>query len=458
MQDNYVNVSGNLRSPKTLTDLCIDALCRSLPYLDGELPSGLPQDVVDDVSQSLVQHSALTATTLRVLRNCELGTLSLAKCRGVTDAWLEPFLEQRSDGQFGKDSNSIGLIGEANFSLKSSEAPYLHQTSFCDVDIQSDDGCDDETLDDICHDAVMEAINIDNEGKKGASGSDDAFFCKFNPQTTDEDAALSSSTSSFATADECHQHHDHYCMDVEMENENSGSSTAMYNPSWVPSSLTANLTLLDIRGSQELTDRGLLQLTHLGNLQVAKLDQCHALTGRGLLALCHSRQLHTLSLANCRRLMDEAVINISHLNSLRALSLDGCRCLTDRSLAAISELYRLEKLDLSQCDLITDDGLDELEHLQNLQELSLGWCRQITDAGLGRLTSHPGRERMLRVLRLARCTVSDKGIAHLATLLALEELDLNGCFNVVQGAALGQTLQKLRYLTVLDVSHCPGIL
>ncbi len=45
---------------------------------------------MDDVVESLVKHFALNATTLRVLRNCELGVLSLAGCRGVTDQWLEP--------------------------------------------------------------------------------------------------------------------------------------------------------------------------------------------------------------------------------------------------------------------------------------------------------------------------------------------------------------------------------
>jgi hypothetical protein len=62
-----------------------------------------------------------------------------------------------------------------------------------------------------------------------------------------------------------------------------------------PYSITANMTLLDLRGSQRLTDRGLLQLTDLGRLEVARLDNCHALVGRGLVALGSSHRLHTLS-------------------------------------------------------------------------------------------------------------------------------------------------------------------
>lgn len=77
MQDNYINEDDGRRSPKSLSALCVDAVCRSLPNLDGELPAGLPQDVVDEIVGSLVKHSALTATTLRVLKNCELGKLVL---------------------------------------------------------------------------------------------------------------------------------------------------------------------------------------------------------------------------------------------------------------------------------------------------------------------------------------------------------------------------------------------
>ena len=96
VDDNYVTHGNGLRSPKSLAQLCTDTLCRSLPYLDGVLPPGLPQDVVDDVVTSLVKHSALNVTTLRVFRHCELGSLTLAGCRGVTDEWLEPLSSSTS--------------------------------------------------------------------------------------------------------------------------------------------------------------------------------------------------------------------------------------------------------------------------------------------------------------------------------------------------------------------------
>ena len=95
VEDNYVNESSGLRSPKTLAALATDAVCRSLPYVNGGLPPGLPQDVVDDIIYSLIKHSAVNATTLRTLCNCEFSILSLANCRGVTDSWLKALANKR---------------------------------------------------------------------------------------------------------------------------------------------------------------------------------------------------------------------------------------------------------------------------------------------------------------------------------------------------------------------------
>jgi hypothetical protein len=381
--------------------------------------------VVDDIVKSLVKHSALNATTLRVLKNCELGALCLVGCRGVTDEWLEP-LSSRS--------------------LTSSPEISCH-TSPNDME-------------------RIESMDLDDHNHKRP---DDYFYGTFDPQKSSQvqgvagggSSASSCSTSSFVSANSN--------LDMDNDMTSCAAMTAapiedimmvedrMSGSPSVFSSVTANLSLLDLRGSQRLTDKGLMQLTDLSRLEVAKLDNCHAIVGRGLLAFSMSHRLHTLSLANCRRLTDEGVINISHLGSLEALVLDGCRCLTDRALAAISGLYELRKLDLSQCDLITDVGLECLESIEALEELSLGWCRSLTNQGIDHLTAQPGRSVMLRILRLARCSINDEGVEHLGRLSALEELDLNGCSNI-GSSALGSTLERLPNLATLDVSYCPAIM
>ena len=235
------------RCPKSLADLATDALCRSLPQLDGELPAGLPQDVIDQIVRSLISHSALNATTLRILRLCPLAELDLTGCRGVTDQWLAP--------------------------LHHGSAPALYP-------------------------------------------SDDSMECQ-DEEEEDDEAFFSS-------------------METKNSSDTSSCSTETFLSAACPPApcLTSYLTTLDLRGSQRLTDQGLMQLTQLCRLQVARLDHCHSLQGQGLVVLEQAHHLHTLSLDHCRRLTDEAVLHLSHLISLENLRLsfsnvsekwNGCR-------------------------------------------------------------------------------------------------------------------------------------
>jgi len=550
LADNYVNDvpnnsknNNNLtsRSPKSLTELCIDAVCRSLPDLMGELPPGLPQNVVDGIANSLVRHSALNATTLRALRLCEVGHLSLAGCRGVSDEWLSPLSNRSclaaanatSSSYAAAPTNSSSAIGCSSPGTGGVEYMDLtpcmsrerhHQSDLMfkdDDEFEDDDGEDTDAFEDCKVSAdgslldyqPLELSSLINSeiGDRTANSNNNTSnkedvnmlmddgndherqdVTEENKDLKDsaamliferQDSSSSSSSASYASASSNPlsevPHPNHYyefdCSQPLKQDASTMSmpkscstdySTGTTSPVSPPlqqpilqssPSLTTNLTSLDIRGSQRLTDRGLVQLSDLRNLEVAKLDHCHSIVGRGMVAFASSRRLHTLSMVNCRRLSDEAIINISHLTSLTALSLDGCRCLTDRALSAMSNLYNIRKLDLSQCDLISDDGLASLYRLELLEELSLGWCRSVSDRGVEVVCTQPGRMEHVKVLRLARCPITDEGIEHVGRLRALEELDLNGCAGV-SGAALGSVLQKLENLTSLDVSYCPGIL
>lgn len=412
-------------------------MCRSLANLNGELPPGLPHDVVQSIVDSLVKHSALNATTLRVLKNCELGSLPLAGCRGVTDEWLEPF------------TVSPPAAASCQHHPILPSPPSRQQ----DIDTMDLEDCYGTFVSSRHHhnDAIAEQASHDSRSTSSflsansnlADEPEDGLHNSPNNYNSGDTASLAVTTAVAAPPVE----------DITMMEDNHNYSSDKIDFS---GAVAASMTLLDLRGSQRLTDKGLLQLSNLTALEVAKLDNCHAIVGRGLLAFSMSNRLHTLSLTNCRRLTDEAVVNVSHLVSLENLSLDGCRCLTDRSLAAISGLFGLRKLDLSQCDLITDAGLEHLEVIEHLEELSLGWCRSISNRGIDSLTAHPGRSE-IKILRLARCTLTDEGVEFLGRLSGLMELDLNGCANI-GGPGLGRALERMPQLQILDVSYCPGIL
>jgi hypothetical protein len=430
------------RSPKSLSALATDAVCRSLVYLDGALPPGLPPDVVADIAQSLDQHGAWNRTTLAAFQTCELLTLNLTSSRGVSDDWI-----QALTGPLATDSVRCGQINNTAADLSSVVAEDC-------MDVEMDDG------------------KSKDRKNRGAHLSPD-------------DDASSQSTTSFVTAKS-----DHYAVAAELSEEcqkamltnsifvdQSSNPEGMiiardesYDRHSIPdqdafrlpalpcgSVSTRTITHLDLSGSQYLTDRGLAKMNNLQQLEEARLEHCHSIVGQGLVIFSASHHLRILSLAHCRRLTDESIAHLSHLMALEYLSLAGCRCLTDRSLAALADLYSLRHLDLSQCDLLTDTGVEQLESLEALENLSFGWCRLITDDGLRCFSDQPCRATVLRRLCLARCSISDDGVGYLARLLALEELNLNGCIGV-GSTALGNAMQRLKHLAVLDVSHCPGIL
>jgi len=368
--------------------LCIDSVCRNLVDFDSDLPSALPQELVDKILRSLVNHSALNASTLRALRKCELGELPLSRCRGVSDEWLSAL-----------------------------NHGHVHVDQFLDSRTR------------------LESSSSSSTSSFHSAMSTPRKFSAIEPLLPRENNSVLDVTMS-----PC----DPFLM---MPHVYEGLAL----------SATAQATLLDLRGSQKLTDRGLLHLKHLSALEIVRLDNCHSITGRGILAFSNSYQIHTLTMSNCRCLTDEAITNISHLHLLATLALDGCRCLSDISLRSIGSLLNLRKLDLSQCDLLTDDGLQYLRNVTFLEELSLGWCRRISDKGIDILVEQQGRDEILRTLCLARCQITDVGIKQLSRLVALQSLDLNGCADITS-VALGNTLSALKDLESLDVSYCPGIM
>ncbi len=76
-EDNYITVRGGFCSPKSLENLCIDQICRSLPDLDGDIPPGTPQCIINAILQSLMSHGVLNATILRPFRRYEFDQLPL---------------------------------------------------------------------------------------------------------------------------------------------------------------------------------------------------------------------------------------------------------------------------------------------------------------------------------------------------------------------------------------------
>jgi hypothetical protein len=385
------------RCPKLLTDLCIDAICRSLPDLDGQLPAGLPQDVVEHIIQSLTSHAALNCTTLGALANCELVALSLANVRGVSDEWLVTLTSSLSTDIPHRNSVSASNCNDTNQrrrfacnhgsgsipitpSLRGNHpiqfvVPGSAASTMMDI-VDVSYSCDNSRLKDNVEDCCINSYGSCSTSSFVSASSrstspflpsaqSKSFPLTLNPPAPSASLWLhptSGSTSSDIKSDACMRMHLSLQKPYHLPNathdsiyfESSKCRGSFLAPSSTAGGMTSTLTLLDLRGSQRVTDRGLLQLSRapLFSLEVARLDNCYGITGRGLLAFSRSHRLHTLSMSNCRRLTDEAVVNVSCLgSSLTTLNFGGCRCLTDRSLEAVGGLAMLRTLDLSQVRL-----------------------------------------------------------------------------------------------------------
>ena len=101
---------------------------------------------------------------------------------------------------------------------------------------------------------------------------------------------------------------------------------------------------------------------------------------------------------------------------------------------------------------ITDVGLASLAQLSNLRNLNLSGCTGITDEGLASLAQLTS----LRTLFLSGCTsITDAGLASLASLQHLKYLKLSGCTGITdEGLA---SLAQLKRLGTLYLSGCTGI-
>ena len=263
----------------------------------------------------------------------------------------------------------------------------------------------------------------------------------------------------------------------------------------------AGLRVAELRHTR-ITDAGSAHLANLYNLKEISLDafgverdgfgvgdeamkvlgqlpalECVGLrltkvTDAGLAALCDCQTLTQLDLSGTK-VSDAGMMHLQRLPKLNSLRLgvyeEGAN-ITDEGLKVVGELVKLKHLNLSGTK-ITERGLAHLEKLSNLEDLSLD-NTNIKEAGLASLeplqalkrlrlyTRHPttdvGAEHLAKLKSLERLTehlhVTDQGVALLATLPELSELELSGK-GVTDASAT--TIAGMKSLKWLHVQECP---
>jgi internalin A len=189
--------------------------------------------------------------------------------------------------------------------------------------------------------------------------------------------------------------------------------------------------------------------------EVAKLPKLHALTLRGtplkasitdvLGVLAEAKDLRQLDLTMVRGVTDESLGLIVGLPALEDLSLDNCRSVTNRGLSHVAKLKNLRRVNLVSTQ-VDDAGLAVLANAKNLETLNLKFTRVKGDGftslkalpKLVSLTLNPNRNTAdktdldltplsngfaaLRQLEVGGNRIANEHLAPLANLKNLEKL------------------------------------
>jgi hypothetical protein len=207
--------------------------------------------------------------------------------------------------------------------------------------------------------------------------------------------------------------------------------------------LHPNLQRLQLRASG-IGDAALHCIARIQTLRHLNLGWCGGITDRGVRALGALAQLGHLSLQGTR-VADAGVQALGNLSQLRSLKMTACDRLTDAGVPALAALGNLQRLSLAGCWRIRD--LQPLAGLRDMRHLDIT-ATTATDAVLGALVAGMAG---LRHLRLEHCPITDSGLVPLATLPALEFLDVTGCRLSSAGV---QTVASLRTLQHLRIANC----
>jgi F-box/leucine-rich repeat protein 2/20 len=170
---------------------------------------------------------------------------------------------------------------------------------------------------------------------------------------------------------------------------------------------------------------------------------------RGCLSLSH------LDLSGCERITNLALAAISNANCLETLILDGCKMVNNVGIHFLAQgktSSTLKTLDLCECCRITDEGIGLLPQMVALRDLSLAKCgATITDKGVASLAS----SKNLQSLNLSWLpNVSDLSILAIRSGCSdLKELVLSGCDQIT-----GTSLQGFASVQAITLSACPNIL
>ncbi|CAK4249541.1 unnamed protein product [Aphanomyces euteiches] len=232
----------------------------------------------------------------------------------------------------------------------------------------------------------------------------------------------------------------------------------------------ARLTHLNLSGCTQIVDTTIKTMA-LQCRQLIELDLsfCPQITDTGMVFLAqHCRALIRLNVAASKNRFNERITDITllslgeHCPLLEKLNVFGCTFISDVGVQWLAKGCRhLTSLDLMHCLKLTDVAMRALGNLTpKLRQLRIGHAKSVSDVGLRFLSEGcPLLEQLhLKQLYLVSDGVKrDFGLEGLQAVAqsctALMDLDLSGCFQVVERSlkSIGATCTAL---TKLNLKGC----
>jgi Leucine-rich repeat (LRR) protein len=208
------------------------------------------------------------------------------------------------------------------------------------------------------------------------------------------------------------------------------------------------LKSLDLSHSEGLSEEGLQAIASIPHLETLHLHGRKVFKNAWLAALRDCPALRVLTLSGNRQLRDVVFGRLGALPELRELDMNDTP-ITGTKLKALAGALHLCKLNLSQTKL-EDQGAAHLELLTGLTWLSLGETK-ITDKTLDRLASLPALES----LDVHRCHgMTESGVRSLSRLKGLKELAVWGMnLSPEVLASLIAELPRLEKLVLYEFSN-----
>jgi len=206
------------------------------------------------------------------------------------------------------------------------------------------------------------------------------------------------------------------------------------------------ITGIDFRASW-VTDADLRKLTRLPALTYLNLSLTR-ITDQGMQEIKNLANITELNLRWAEYVTDEGLSALKNWKKLKVLDVHGTKA-SDTTLDHIAGITTLETLDVGSV-MLTDVGLERLASLPNLKALTVGG-NEIGDAGLQAFRQLPGLQyldlsgRQGTDSNVWAISMSDVGLEAILTLTQLKELRF-GC------TSIGVGIEGQRFATVSMMS------